>query len=378
MNPPVRTEDPGLSRRKPSSDGIGASSELESKGVAPKTTASAAALSHLTMQANPRGISATLKINLQPYIDTYLSGDKENHKSVRNNLTEQVSGVSGAILWEKLAECALNDAISRHQLSKDEAKAITNSPIYEFMKKSFVEITKNVMDEAILGDNPQLELNLSIDASHPDRFSLILADNGRGFPVEFLKKIATLEGKDTYILGAGSEKQRVEKKLAGKEIPPLFGGAGLGLRDLMAQVVHGAELAGPGKLYTIYEKPDIAEIEFRNHPRGSGAVIEITTSRAPVKEKPEEPAMAAPIQMGAVPTKKKQSQRGFETPLKETQEISPMEPEALAPVEMGAVPIKKKHAQKDPGAAPIMRRVLEEFRSDNQGAVPESNTPKPK
>jgi hypothetical protein len=267
------------------------------------------------------GISGTLSVNLEPYITSYKAGDKDEHSSQRKMLEDACSGIAGAELWTTMLDTTLNKAVVMGKLSASERLEIQKSPVSEFMIDSFVEIVKNLLDEAILGHyengkKPQLELTIDIDKSNPDCITLTIKDNGRGFPPEFLTKNSTPAGRDAYIQEGGSNKKPTKVKPAietgdQKEPsrdttpPKLFGGAGLGLRILMAGVLHGDMLTGPGHLKSKYEKPLISEISLGNREDGSGALIQITTSRTPLQEKAETPAeiSAPPIKLGMPPKK---------------------------------------------------------------------------
>ena len=175
------------------------------------------------------------------------------------------------------------------------------------------------MDEAILGHyengkSPQLEMKIDIDASSPDRIKLTMTDNGRGFPQEFLAKNATSEDRQVYIMESGSGKKLTPDKATMKDTelsrettpPKLFGGAGLGLRILMAAITRGDKLTGPGRLQPKYEIPAVSEITLSNRKDTSGTLVQITTSRTPLKEKIEEAsASAAPLKLSMPPRMKK-------------------------------------------------------------------------
>ncbi len=275
----------------------------------------------ITLQANEAAISSTLHVNLEPYITSYKAGDDDEHLSHRKALENTCSGIAGTELWTTMLNAALNKAVDIGELSTSKRLEIQKSPVSEFMIDSFVEIVKNLLDEAILGHyengkEPQLELTIHIDNSDPDYIMLTIKDNGRGFPSEFLEKNSTLDGKEAYILETGSTKKPtkvkttieagVHKDLSRHTTPPmLFGGAGLGLRILMAGVLHGDILTGPGHLKSKYEKPLISEISLGNREDGSGALIQITTSRRPLQEKAETPTeiSASQMKMGMPPKK---------------------------------------------------------------------------
>lgn len=254
----------------------------------------------LKLKSGGSGVSFTLLANLGPYIESYKAGDDAAHAFYREDLENALSGVVGAGLWIIVLNASLNAAVEGGRITPEERVVIQKSPACELMISSFVEVVKNLLDEAILGHyesgkSPQLEMKVDIDASSPDRIKLIIADNGRGFPPDFLTKNSTTAGKEAYIMDAGSTKKTTPDKAtmavdepSRETTPPkLFGGAGLGLRVLIAGVLHGDMLAGPGCLQSRYERPAISEISLSNREDSPGTLVQITTSRTPLKERVE-------------------------------------------------------------------------------------------
>ena len=259
----------------------------------------------MTLKGGETGISSTIALNLQPYIDSHNAKDEKGCKRYREVFSEVIQGAGGSIFWQETLDTAIKTAIKEGRLNTEDAAFIEHSPACEFMKSSFVEIMKNVMDEAILGHyhegrNAQIEMHLNIDISSPDQITLTISDTGRGFLPTFLAKNATTEGKEAYIKETGSHKA----PSADKKLPKLFGGAGLGLRILMAAVMHGAELPGPGQLKPKYEKPAISKVELSND---NGARIQVTTSMTPLTllQKKSDEHNIAPPPLAAVPLKRK-------------------------------------------------------------------------
>jgi hypothetical protein len=259
------------------------------------------------VDGDEKRISAKVFVNLQSYIDIFNAEGQNglNFKSSIALLSDQVSGLSGHLFWENILNCAIKNT----KLTLQQQYELKNSPACQYMYDGFVEILKNVMDEAILGHYeygiaPQLELILDIDLSIAGQVTLTLTDNGRGFPLAFLEKTATLQDKDKYI-----RENKGSSKLDTRNLPPLFGGAGLGLRILMAKTLYGAVLTGPGVLIPKYEKPTVSEIYLENKASSlfneHGAVIIIRTSLAPLVEKQiqfirnDTPILKLPIQRKA-------------------------------------------------------------------------------
>ncbi len=237
---------------------------------------------------------AVVTVDMGPYVDAYrdyqtkkreriMSQTQEKqvaleYTTIRATLADSVNGLSGGLLWERFIEEATLG------LSETRAQTIKTAPAAEFMRNSFVELVKNIMDEAVLGYSPiahsPIELKMTIDdETDPDAITLTFEDTGRGFPNDFLRKTATPSEMEMYIDEAGSKK-KAEKQ---SDSPTLFGGAGRGLRMLMANVVYGDDLVKAGVREPRYIKPEVSAITFDNIPDGTGAVMTITTSKSPLE-----------------------------------------------------------------------------------------------
>ena len=110
--------------------------------------------------------SSTLTINLQRYVDSFAQRSPEYFK-YQAALHEEIVGVNGQLIWVELLESAL-----LHSTTDENIDIIKHSPACKIMAQSFIELVKNVMDEAILGNKPRLELCLQIDLSKYNMISL--------------------------------------------------------------------------------------------------------------------------------------------------------------------------------------------------------------
>ena len=241
---------------------------------------------------NQLGFSSTLSINLQAYVDSFYH-NKTQYKQLQKDLIQQVTGFDATAFWSGMLEAAITGGVD------DElAAVIRESPASKFLDESFIELVKNGMDELLLGrsqdgKSPQIDLNLRIDLTgiEHNRIGMILTDNGRGFSPSFLSKVKTVESIKHYINHKGSGKQTFSENPDASEsddeveidvFPALFGGAGRGLRILMARVLYGDSLVN-GKREPKFIKPDLSTIDLRNDAISSGATIEIITSLTPLK-----------------------------------------------------------------------------------------------
>lgn len=236
------------------------------------------------------GLSSKLKMNFSSYISTYMEMQadptnpiiKKAHMDIQGELNSAVKGVHGPVLWKEL----LNSAIERRGLAPEKIDEIKHSPIDTFMQDSFIEILKNTMDAIIVNacQNKMasvLELGLVIDLSVSDEIGLRLIDNGPGFKKEFLDSTSNVQRQISYMNGVGSLKRKMDDGMH----PQLFGGAGRGLRMLLSKVIYGDELVATGVRERKFEPLKRSEIKFSLRRDGhSGAVIEIITSLAPLKE----------------------------------------------------------------------------------------------
>ncbi len=271
-------------------------SQGASESVSPETVPSTLINpdNFITFEPKDNGISSALHLNLQPYIDSYKTEDKSDYHRVKSTLLEHISETNGGLIWNELLQCAIDRALTLGRLNPDEALLIQNSPLNTYMKENFIEIVKNVMDEAILGAfengrSGQLELMLTLDLSSPDQIKMTLTDNGRGFPDLFLKKLSTAQGREAYITSGGSVKQDVQN------LPSLFGGQGMGLRMLMAEILTPGDVPRLGYLKQRHEKPALSDMSLQNRKDGSGAEIQMITSRSPLKEKTSEASGTDPL-----------------------------------------------------------------------------------
>ena len=197
--------------------------------------------------------------------------------NIRKEYTDDITGVSGSLIWLEFLAKAMNGLDSAQQQS------IKDAPASSFFNDSFVELVKNCMDEIILGyhdvEQSSLEtaVNLVMKIQYDevnDLISIVLSDNGRGFPEDFLAKTNTSAARYTLI----TENRSPSTKL-GMDVPDLFGGAGRGLTMLIAKVECHANLEKGGhlKLKENYARPNSSTIKFDNDPMG-GAVISVITS----------------------------------------------------------------------------------------------------
>ncbi len=242
--------------------------------------------------------SAVLRVDMLPYIQAHKAYVNYVHDhaglgnievkaesmrlgevflNIKKEYIEDIEGVSGTLLWFDFLAEAINSLDSAHQ------QLIQSAPATLLIKDSFVELVKNCMDEIILGycdlakssleTTVNLVMKIECDEVN-DLISIVFADNGRGFPEDFLAKTKTSAARYTHI----TENRTPSSKL-GMDVPDLFGGSGRGLAMLIANVECHADLGKGGylKFKENYAKPNASTIEFDNDPRG-GAVVSVITS----------------------------------------------------------------------------------------------------
>ena len=233
--------------------------------------------------------SATLEIDLKPYIQAYhqfkaAKITKARYSSIHAELVHSIKNVSGQLLWQDLFDHATSNMT---QTTKERIKA---SPACFFMGQQFNESLKNAIDSVLsnhletgknkgpVDDVMRLRLSLNNNLLH-DQVTVTLSDNGHGFKADFLETIATKTTRENtnYYQQHGSDKRGAEHDL-------LIGGAGRGLQELVALVDHGEKVMGPQKRDQYYEVPKVSALTFNNKPSPEhGAVISLTTSSAPLK-----------------------------------------------------------------------------------------------
>ncbi len=204
-------------------------------------------------------------------------------------------------IYENMLDEALNT------FAENERTAIRKSPAIYLMHDSFSELLKNSIDAFLLGrlleakdqsratsitpfstssestfpdsndywtedvDNI-LHFRLEVTSSE-DQVSLIFTDSGPGFSDDFLEN---LSGEDHQLKYINQRKQHGYSPIKG-----LLGGRGLGLRQIICQILSGEELKPNAK--NIQKHPILdSAIYFYNCPENFGACVKITTQKAPL------------------------------------------------------------------------------------------------
>lgn len=214
---------------------------------------------------------AELLIDLGPLLDAHDHNTSE-FDDLKIGFQFSFKRVHGEVMWCDLLAAATQG------LNPEEFEKIEASPANTCLRKWFIEIVKNACDERILNHSEAgssiVRLNLVIDTTVPGKISMTLTDNGGGFSPAFLDKVSSPSLRDNYMRSPGSQKERG---------PHSFGGAGKGLRSLIAEVEHGADLDG----CHIIKKYHIANLDpkitFDNSKDGSGASITITMPDMPLQ-----------------------------------------------------------------------------------------------
>jgi len=247
----------------------------------------------------PKQVELTL--DLEPYIQAYETRAEDTgckYTALRKTLSDAVQGLTGDCIWMD----ALDEATQA--LDALEADVIKLSLACTILGRHFVEIIKNVMDEAILGyydakRPPQITLTVDIDTDSKPGFAVIkLIDSGRGFPDDLLESVKTPINRDKYLqMKLGFFKHAVNSnsslesmnapennKRARDELPELFGGKKRGLRNFISDVDE-RNSKKVGKRRERYEASEYASLVFDNQSNDAGeamgAVITLTTSIAP-------------------------------------------------------------------------------------------------
>jgi len=211
-------------------------------------------------------------------------------------LRDYVFGLNPGLIYGTMLQTALN------YYSLEEQQQINKSPAVSLMHDSFSELLKNAIDSFLLQKlafaktntkeySSSLKINtentlyfyLTVDNLVQDKVSLIFKDSGAGFSEQMLASLATKESQLAYV---AERSNRVKAYTEG-----LFGGAGLGLRQLICQILTGQELQrgsysnslSPGNQVARTAHPLLdSSLSFLNCSEHGGACIKITTRRAPL------------------------------------------------------------------------------------------------
>lgn len=238
---------------------------------------------------------AELCVNLTNLFYNY-DFDNEKFDELKRGFNLLFEKGEGTFLWEDTLDAAIQS------LSVEEAQIIRQSPANACMRKAFVEIVKNSCDEQIMHqlkhpseNDLRARISLNIDTSIAGQISMTVTDHGQGFSQSFLNQVSSRELREEYMLTCGSEKQIS---------PLLFGGRGRGLRNLIANVEHGAELEQTGVLKRKYDKDDFIPLDssltLANKKDSNGINITITMPASPIQlclgkiEDDSEPLLDAP------------------------------------------------------------------------------------
>lgn len=220
---------------------------------------------------------AAVVIDLSNYLQAFEKQDQTLYQSLYESIKEEVVGVNGQIIWQELLGKAIEN------FSPDERDIIYQSPACEMMNSSFVELLKNTMDEFILS-NRSTPIRLELEVFLTDnRVQFVFKDTGRGFPNNFVDQMKTYEEQELYLLDTGSNKPSHNDKH-----PHLFGGAGRGLRILLAQANFGKDLIKGGILspkYNLYPNKDYSQVTLSNRDdQQNGVQITLSSSLQPFEK----------------------------------------------------------------------------------------------
>ncbi len=223
---------------------------------------------------NKSDLSATMHIDLQDYFTAYDAGVAA-YSDYRSRFAQSLE-IEQIFIAQRFLDAATSACtVSEHQ-------AIESSPAWQLTRESIYEIVKNGIDAVISAHNSdgrtnQLDLTLQVQLTAGE-VQLTLQDNGNGFPPSFLDKVNSPQKQRAFMKAGGSEK-RGSKKTDGvlPDAPEYFGGHGQGLRELVEKIIDKPRAGG-----VAFNKPARSEIVFRNNERSSGAIIQVTTSEAPL------------------------------------------------------------------------------------------------
>lgn len=229
---------------------------------------------------------ARLIIDLKSHLAAYHSGDKtqliQSHQALKNQIDRSLFN------FQELAAAAIEDF-------PEESKAnIIASPAYYFIGRQFVEIFKNAVDvvlQAYKAEQAYTEVMLSLDLKIEDHareneVTIKISDNGTGFPASLLDAIGTKAQREAcdYYHQRGSQKDSTSS------IRLFIGGAGRGIREFMGLADKGNPNFGQDTMginteshayNQSFKRPERSELNFYNN-NAHGAVIEVTTSKAPL------------------------------------------------------------------------------------------------
>lgn len=241
--------------------------------------------------------SAGLTLNLQTYLEAYHNGTDEEFIQARMELLSLV----------KNGELHFNELANNAGIPQDFENEVRRSAAYIHTSRQFVEILKNSVDvklkEQANGLEPNeciLELNVDFSAPGEDLVNITIADNGSGFPVAILSKIATKEIREQSDYYHQTESEKRQRDNPKRKL--YIGGAGRGTRELMGLIDKGDHTYGSegnrGPLEEDFDSlhfadertnkqtfviPEVSDLIFSNRTgETTGAVIDIVTTNTPL------------------------------------------------------------------------------------------------
>ncbi len=237
-----------------------------------KTEVKSTTEAELTIDLKPliearRDYEAALKRD--PNNDDYASNLKsafDKCKSIRDELGEELRELYGQAHWVKIEEAIVPE---------DYRESLASHQLHE----SFVELIKNSMDALVYqhlkADAPDslptsLSLNVSVDCSNGD-IAIKVRDNGGGMPAQTLNEMDGLIKNKELLEDSKRHESNKSSRLD-------FGGAGKGLRILIATFAHLGSFNQKGK-----DPGGTTKIQIANEE--GGLAISVHSPKAPLKLK---------------------------------------------------------------------------------------------
>ncbi len=288
--------------------------------------------SHFPITIKTEESRATVTIDFKALAVASEKKDMDAKKRAYGELLEQLKGFPGELHWRTIASDLIPEAC-RGSLATQQ------------LALSFIELLKNSLDAAIIRreeDNhapTTVDVIVKVDLSHKDNITISITDNAGGMSKSELEKANRYcSSKENFKDGLSSG--------SSKAIGFYFGGAGIGLKMLIARISYLSTLEGSKleKTYILSNKDEPHKIRFSNIEHTTenelqlkGLRITITTPRAVLEEvdnlgcetkkdcatagscTTENPnrffSKPAPFLLGPVPPKKNRHKRRFKAVL---------------------------------------------------------------
>lgn len=256
-------------------------------------------MSTIKITSTTNKLAVKLSLDLQEYCEAYIKhAAKPENKDLstkfmqlRTLVGNDLTGIGGALHWPAIKALWAKSAQERSLDFLSENYTGPVPLVIDTLDRFFIELLKNSIDAILknyLGNQQtktQLEMSIELDLEDADAISVIIKDNGGGFPASYIRNFPA------YITNHGYQKRSISGAdnsntfTSSKENKAyFFGGAGKGLAIILNLLLTGHLLEGPDQLTALYDVTEnTTAVSVENCTRGDtvvGAQLKFTSPKA--------------------------------------------------------------------------------------------------